>query len=52
MEVLFFAGALPAVIDETARLVADNPRQQQTIARLRQVVADKLRELHTTIDEQ
>jgi PAS domain S-box-containing protein len=44
--------ALPALIDETSRLVADNPRQQQTIAALRQVVADKMRELRSTIDEQ
>jgi PAS domain S-box-containing protein len=43
---------LPALIDETARLVADNPRQQQTIAALRQLVADKMRELHSAIDDQ
>jgi signal transduction histidine kinase len=44
--------ALSAAIDETARLVADNPRQQQMVARLRQVVADKVHELRSTIDEQ
>jgi PAS domain S-box-containing protein len=44
--------ALPLLVDETARLVADNPRQQQTIARLRQIVTDKLDELRTTIAEQ
>jgi CHASE3 domain sensor protein len=46
------ATALPAAIDKTAGLVADNPQQQQNIASLRRVVADKLSELHTTIDEQ
>ncbi len=44
--------ALPAVIAETSRLVADNPQQHQTVARLRQVISDKLGELHSTIDEQ
>jgi signal transduction histidine kinase len=44
--------ALSAAIDETAKLVADNPQQQQTVARLRQVVADKEHELRSTIDEQ
>jgi two-component sensor histidine kinase len=44
--------ALPRVIDETARLVADDPRQQQAIARLRQVTTDKMREMRSTIDEQ
>jgi CHASE3 domain sensor protein len=46
------AAALPAAIDQTARLVADNPQQQQNIAGLRRVVSDKLSEPHTTIDEQ
>jgi signal transduction histidine kinase len=44
--------ALTAAIDETVRLVADNPRQQQMVVRLRQVVADKVRELRSTIDNQ
>jgi two-component sensor histidine kinase len=44
--------ALPAVIDEVAKLVTDNPAQQQTIARLRQIITEKLRELRSTIDEQ
>jgi PAS domain S-box-containing protein len=44
--------ALPPLVDETARLVADNPRQQETIAGLQQVVTDKMRELRSTIDEQ
>jgi two-component sensor histidine kinase len=44
--------ALPTVIDEVAKLVADNPAQQQTIARLRQIITEKLRELRSTIDEQ
>jgi two-component sensor histidine kinase len=43
--------ALPAAINEVAKLVADNPAQQQTIARLRQT-ADKLGELRSTINEQ
>jgi signal transduction histidine kinase/CheY-like chemotaxis protein len=44
--------ALSAAIDETATLVADNPQQQQMVARLRQVIADKVHELRSTIDEQ
>jgi PAS domain S-box-containing protein len=43
---------LPPLVDETVRLVADNPRQQQTIADLQQVATDKMRELRSTIDEQ
>jgi CHASE3 domain sensor protein len=44
--------ALPATLDQTATMVADNPRQQQAVGRLRQLIADKLRELRATIDEQ
>jgi PAS domain S-box-containing protein len=44
--------ALPPLVDETARLVADNPRQQETITGLQRVVTDKMRELRSTIDEQ
>jgi PAS domain S-box-containing protein len=43
---------LPALFDETARLVADNRRQQETLAELRQVVMEKMGELRSTIDEQ
>jgi CHASE3 domain sensor protein len=43
---------LPLLVEETARLVADSPRQQETIASLQQVVTDKVRELRSTIDEQ
>jgi PAS domain S-box-containing protein len=44
--------ALPPLVDRTARLVADNPRQQETIAGLQRVVSDKMRELRSTVDEQ
>jgi signal transduction histidine kinase/CheY-like chemotaxis protein len=44
--------ALPAAIDETAKLVADNPQQEGTVARLRQVIAEKLRTLRAPVDEQ
>jgi PAS domain S-box-containing protein len=44
--------ALPLLLNETARLVADDPRQQETIAGLQPVVTDKIRELRSTIDEQ
>lgn len=44
--------ALPATIDEMANLVADNPQQQGAVAQLRPVVAEKLRELRSTVDEQ
>jgi signal transduction histidine kinase len=43
---------LSAAIEETARLVADNPQQRQIVGRLRQVVADKVHELRSAIDEQ
>ena len=43
--------ALPAALDATAALVVDNPQQQHTVGRLSQLIADKLRELRTTIDE-
>jgi PAS domain S-box-containing protein len=43
---------LPALLDETARLVADNRRQQETFAELRQVIIEKMRELRSTVDEQ
>jgi PAS domain S-box-containing protein len=44
--------ALPRLVDETAGLVADNPRQRETIGVLQQLVTDKMRELRSTIDEQ
>jgi PAS domain S-box-containing protein len=44
--------ALPLLVDQTARLVGDSPRQQETMAGLRQVITDKMRELRSTIDEQ
>jgi PAS domain S-box-containing protein len=44
--------SLPLLVDETAGLVAANPRQQETIAGLQQLVTDKIRELRSTIDEQ
>jgi CHASE3 domain sensor protein len=43
--------ALPPLVDETAKLVADNPRQQETITRLQQLVTDKMCELRSTIDD-
>ena len=42
--------ALPAALDELGTLVADNPMQQQQVARMRQLVGEKLRELGDTID--
>jgi PAS domain S-box-containing protein len=42
---------LPALIDEAAKLVADNQRQQETFAELRQVVVEKMRELRFTVGE-
>jgi signal transduction histidine kinase len=41
---------LPAALDETGRLVADNPLQQQSLGGIRQVTIDKLRELRSTVD--
>lgn len=43
---------LPGVLDELARLVADNPRQEQAVDLLRQAVTDKMAELRSTIAEQ
>jgi PAS domain S-box-containing protein len=43
---------LPALIDETAKLVGDSPRQQETFAGLRQVLVEKMREVRSTIDAQ
>jgi signal transduction histidine kinase/ActR/RegA family two-component response regulator len=44
------AEGLPKVLDNLARLVADNPKQQQSVARLRQLVAGKLSEIRSTLD--
>jgi signal transduction histidine kinase len=41
---------LPAALDEMGVLVADNPLQQQSVERVRQLTIDKLRELRGTID--
>jgi signal transduction histidine kinase/CheY-like chemotaxis protein len=42
--------ALPAALEATAALVVDNPQQQHAVGRLSQLIADKLRELRTTVD--
>jgi CHASE3 domain sensor protein len=42
--------ALPAALDDMGGLVADNPLQQQSVGRMRQLTIDKLRELRSTID--
>jgi PAS domain S-box-containing protein len=39
-------------LDEASELVADDPKQRQTIARLRQTVTERLDLVHSTIDEQ
>jgi signal transduction histidine kinase len=43
--------ALPAAMDELGRLVVDNPQQQQSVGRMRQLISEKLRELNQTIEE-
>jgi hypothetical protein len=43
---------LLAVMDEASKLVANNPRQHETVARLRQVVTHRLDDVDSTIDEQ
>ena len=40
---------LPASLDEIERQVVDNPEQQQSLARLRGLIEDKLEELRSTI---
>ena len=40
---------LPASLDEIERQVVDNPEQQQSLARLRGLIKDKLEELRSTI---
>ncbi len=42
--------ALPQALDDMAALVVDNPRQQQQVGRMRQLVSEKLRELSETIE--
>jgi signal transduction histidine kinase len=41
---------LPKALDRTAALVSDNPRQQQPLKALRQLVTQKLGELRSTVD--
>jgi PAS domain S-box-containing protein len=43
--------ALPVTLDAMTALVSDNPQQQETIGRLRRLIAVKLREETSTIDE-
>ncbi len=42
---------LPGAVDRVAELVGDNSNQMQTLGRLRQLIADKLKELRATIEE-
>ena len=42
---------LPAALDQLRDLVGNDRQQQQAVARLRQIVADKLAELRATVDE-
>lgn len=42
---------LPSAINQTGQLIGDNPRQQQTFGRLRQLINEKLKELTETIDD-
>ena len=44
-------GELSSAIDETAKLVSDNPRQRKAVEDLRSLIAQKLKELRATIDE-
>ena len=44
-------GELSSAIDETAKLVSDNPRQRKAVEELRPLIAQKLKELRATIDE-
>ncbi len=41
---------LPTALDRTAVLVSDNPRQQQPLKTLRQLITQKLDELRSTVD--
>jgi len=42
---------LPAAIEALATLVADNPRQQQAVGQVRQLIIDKQRELRGTVED-
>jgi CHASE3 domain sensor protein len=42
---------LPTALDRTQRLVGDNPRQQQSLTQLRELVTAKLDELRTAVDD-
>jgi signal transduction histidine kinase/CheY-like chemotaxis protein len=46
------AAALPPILDDLATLVIDNPNQQQSVGRLRQLIGEKLNEMRRTLDEQ
>jgi CHASE3 domain sensor protein len=41
---------LPSALNELGNLVIDNPNQQQSVGRLRQLTTDKLRELQQSIE--
>ncbi|MGB6810726.1 MAG: CHASE3 domain-containing protein, partial [Pseudolabrys sp.] len=41
---------LPSALNELGNLVIDNPDQQQSVGRLRQLTTDKLRELQQSIE--
>src|ERR1700743_3527329 len=42
-------GTLAEKLDEASKLVADDPQQRQTIARLRQAITERLDLVHSTI---
>jgi signal transduction histidine kinase len=41
---------IPMALDELATLIADDPAQRESVGRMRQLTADNLRELKSTID--
>ncbi len=45
------APALPAALDAMRAMIADNPQQQQAVARLRALVTERLHQLQSGIDE-
>jgi signal transduction histidine kinase/CheY-like chemotaxis protein len=42
---------LPAMLDRTEKLVGDNPQHVQEVVQLRRLIADKLDELRSTVDD-
>ena len=44
-------GELTSAIDETAKLISDNPRQRKAVEDLRSLITQNLRELRATIDD-